>query len=233
MNIRHIITEAINNAILMQGYREIESALGNTSIDTTPVGANKTAIAYINELSDFAWLVKDAIDEKNFKPSTGTRTTTNTAKATTNVINQKKVQKPVGAGVVDTLVNGTADVANNMYNQARNVGLNGLDPIVGGVVTSFQNGYNLGRGKWNDKMNKNQQQQNAQQQQQQQKKATRRPRPRKTGTDLTTLMSQQYRKILYDYNYVNQLNSNILSRVPGVRTVLNGLDKIKNALSQP
>ena len=211
MNIRHIITEAINNVVLKQNAARLSTYLGNRGIDTTPVANNPTAVDYINNLSVFAYQVQDAIESENYEP-------TNPQMPQQSKLNRAKKDN----GVVDYAVDFVTNTADDMYNYTRNAGIN-FDPIIGGVATATNRGYWAGRNKTSNWGGNGEYQQNPSSQQ----------RLGKTGTDLSTLMGNPYTKILQDYRYVNQSQMNVLSRVPNVARVMKELEDIKNALSTP
>ena len=223
MNIRQIIAEAIDKAVMVSYADEIKRCQGVYGLDPSPIATITGASMFVNTLNDFAWQVEDAIRTNNYRPSTpgsGSR-------KTQQLLNPQQVTNKSDRGLFDKAVNCTADRTNDMYNYTRQAGLNGLDPVIGGMVTSFQNAYNAGREKL-DPNTYNQQQQ----QQQQQKQPVRRQRRRKTGIDLTTLMGEDYRTLLTNYNTVNQYNPGILYRVNGLKKLMETLAEIKNALSR-
>jgi hypothetical protein len=220
MNIRQIILEEINKTIMAQYAVRLEQYIGRFGIDTTPVGNNQDAIAYINNLSNFAFQVKDAIETENYEPQQNTPTGQYAQRAS---YGRSSTQN---GGLVRNTVNGVANMANDTYDIARQSGLNGLDPVIGGVVTSFKKGYN-DFNQVRDQItggNGNMPQQQATKQQ---------AKMEKTGVDLRTLMGQPYIQLGQDYNYVNQMNGNILYRVQAINNVFVILNDIKNALSQP
>ena len=223
MNIRQIIAEAIDKAVMVSYADELKRCQGTYGLDPSPIATITGASTFVNTLNDFAWQVEDAIRTNNYRPSTpgsGSR-------RTQQLINPQQVTNKSNRGWFDKTVNWAADTTNDVYNYARQSGLNGLDPVIGGMVTSFQNAYNAGREKL-DPNTYNQQQQ----QQQQQKQPVRRQRRRKTGIDLTTLMGEDYRTLLTNYNTVNQYNPGILYRVNGLKKLMDTLAEIKNALSR-
>lgn len=222
MNIRQIIAEAIDKAVMVSYADELKRCQGTYGLDPTPIATITGASTFVNTLNDFAWQVEDAIRTNNYRPSTpgsGTR-------RTQQYLNPKQqIPNKSDRSWFDKTVNWAADTTDNVYNYARQAGLNGFDPIIGGVVTSFQKGYNAGR----DKLTPDSQ---PQQQPQQQNQPVRRQRRRKTGIDLTTLMGEDYRTLLTNYNTINQYNPGILYRVNGLKKVMETLVEIKNALSR-
>ena len=218
MNIKQIISEEINKTVLAQYATRLEQYIGRFGIDVTPVGNNQAAINYINNLSSFSFQVKDAIESGNYEPRQGTPTQY-TQKSSYGSPNS------TSGNLVRDTVNGLADMANDTYNIARQTGLNQLDPVIGGVMSAGQRGYN----KFNqvrDKatgVNRGVQPQVTKQQ----------PNIKRSGVDLRTLMGQPYIQLGQDYNYVNQMNGNILYRVQAINNVFVILNDIKNALSQP
>lgn len=220
MNIRQIILEEINKTIMAQYAVRLEQYIGRFGIDTTPVGNNQDAITYINNLSNFAFQVKDAIETGNYESNQQTPITQYNQRTSYG-----RSSTPNG-GLVRKTVNGMVNMANDTYNIARQSGLNGLDPVIGGVVTSFKHGYNdfnQVRGQMTGSNGSIPQQQTTRQQ----------AKMNKTGVDLRTLMGQPYIQLGQDYNYVNQMNGNILYRVQAINNVFVILNDIKNALSQP
>ena len=141
MNIRQIIAEAIDKAVMITYADKIQRCQGTYGLDPTPIASVTAASTFVNSLNDFAWQVEDAIRTNNFRPSTpgsGTR-------KTQQPINPKQqVANKSDRGWFDKTVNWAADTTDNVYNYARQAGLGGFDPIIGGVVTSFQKGYNAG-----------------------------------------------------------------------------------------
>ena len=222
MNLRQIIAEAIDKAVMVSYADEIKRCQGVYGLDPSPIATITGASMFVNTLNDFAWQVEDAIRTNNYRPSTpgsGPR-------KTQQLLNPQQVTNKSDRGWFDKTVNWAADSTNDMYNYARQSGLNGLDPVIGGMVTSFQNAYNAGR----EKLNPNTY--NQQQQPQPQKQPVKRQRRRKTGIDLTTLMGEDYRTLLTNYNTVSQRNPGILYRVNNLKDLMQTLAEIKNALSR-
>ena len=223
MNIRQIITEAINKTVLENYSRQMGGYLGEFGLDPTPLGNDRTSLSFIKEFNSFCFQVKDAIDSKNYKPSTGrVRQTT----PGVNGLEHNRHEPNAGDNWATKFVNRTVDVADDVYHYAGNE-IN-LDPVFGGMARSFRNGYNAGVDFFKPDPNGKQQVQ-----QQPAQTQARRTRPVKTGVDLTTLMGDTYRKVITDYRSVCTVNQTGLSRVRGLGELLRILQDIKNALSQP
>ena len=223
MNIRQIIREAIDRTLMKRYQGQLEGYLGTLGIDATPLGNNPRGVQSVQKFNDFAFEVDFALKHNLYKPSTGTRTNRTMQAAPQSNLRQK--QANTGDGLVTKTVNTVTDWADDAYQYARQAGLDGFDPLVGGTVRAFQNGYNGMQDKLNNQNNIQ-----AQQQQQQRQTVNRRRRP--SGTDLTTLMGEPYRKAISDISYAMQ-------SIPGVKNLryLNDtivlLGNIKNALGQP
>ena len=220
ININRIITEAIDKAVLKTYSQNLEKYQGVYGLDPTPVAANNMATKFVASLNDFTWQVQDAINTNNYRPGrTGTST-----RSTQSLINNNGIYDQQNQGKISSIVNNTADIANDVYGVARQFGFNGLDPLVGGTVTAFQNNYNDMR---NRLMNKD----NEQPINTTQKRKVTRQKRRKTGIDLTTLMGNDYRTLLTNYNYVNTSAPNLLLKVRYLKEVMTTLEEIKKALS--
>jgi hypothetical protein len=224
MNIRQIIREAIDKTLMKRYQGQLEGYLGTFGIDTTPLGNNPRGVQSVQKFNDFAFEVDFALKHNLYKPSTGTRVNSTPQAAPQNNLRQR--QTNTDDGVVTKTVNTVTDWADDAYQYARQAGLDGFDPLVGGTIRAFQNGYNGMQDKWNGQNNIQ-----AQQRQQPQRQTPNRRR-KPSGTDLTTLMGEPYRRAIQEINYAIQT-------IPGVRSLryLNDtivlLGNIKNALGQP
>jgi hypothetical protein len=222
MNIRQIISEAIDRTVLANYSAQMGRYLGEFGLDPTPLGNDRTSLSFIKEFNSFCFQVKDAIDTKNYRPSTGrVRQTT----PGVNGLERNKYQPKPGDNWATKFVNKTVDVADDVYHYTGNE-IN-LDPVFGGMARSFRNGYNDGVDFFKPDPTKQQPQQ-----QQPAQPRTRRTRPAKTGVPLTTLMGDTYRKVIADYRSTCTVNQTGLSRVRGLRELLTILQDVKNALSQ-
>ena len=143
MNIRRIITEAINNSVMSQYASQLKNIIGNRGISTKSVANNQAASEHIMALNRFVYLVLDAIQNgaytnEDIQGSVGTPAGTtqgyngyynsydNTARRNYNSLNR-------GIGYL-------ADKAGEMYDA---VGLDkALNPILGGAMGAFNKGRN-------------------------------------------------------------------------------------------
>lgn len=219
MNIKQIISEAIDRTVLANYSTQMGRYLGEFGLDQTPLGNDRTSLSFIREFNNFCFQVKYAIDDKNFRKS-GTRQTV----PGVNGLEYDRYQSRPGDSLTTKFVNMGLDMADDAYHYAGNQ-IN-LDPIFGGMGRSFRNGYNNGVDAFKPDPTE------LQQQQQPVKSRTTRTRVPKSGVDLTTLMGNPYVKVTQDYRYAYQLNPTGLSRIRGLRELITILENIKNALRQ-
>lgn len=224
MNIRQIISEAIDRAVLEQYAQKMGRYLGNYGLDMTPLGNERVSTKFLSDFNNFCFQVKYAIEDKNYKQSTGTRTRTTRTNTNinNNAYNNQYLKRP-GDNAVTDLVNTTYNWADDMYHDA---GGREAFPLFNGMGRSFIRGYNSGVNAFNKDVNK----QNQPQQPQQQTRRTTRRTAKKSGIPLYTLMGQTYINIMNEYNYARQANPRGINGVRGIKELLDILNDIKNAL---